>query len=274
MKLFKLLKLFNLFPLLTLSTLFPLLKLLKLFPLFVFALTAVLCTPDVYAGVITTKHNLSVSGPGSIKAQSETGICVFCHTPHGSITSSETPLWNHTLSSAVYTVPSKTQALWTTLLTTVGQPDKGAKACLSCHDGTVAIGAVANTPGPGSTGSIPMAGGVTTMPAGPTNLTTDISGHHPVSIAVNDPLRNDKLAQCTTGTAFYIEQPVPASQVKLRPTAATYGGQGGYVISGKPSGVQCASCHDPHNDPNGKFLVTGTPQNSTPLCTACHVFCP
>ena len=32
--------------------------------------------------IIQTMHNLSVSGPGGIKAVSEQEICVFCHTPH------------------------------------------------------------------------------------------------------------------------------------------------------------------------------------------------
>jgi len=34
-------------------------------------------------GIAKTKHNLSVTGPGAIKATTETQICVFCHTPHG-----------------------------------------------------------------------------------------------------------------------------------------------------------------------------------------------
>ncbi|VAX15466.1 Cytochrome c family protein, partial [hydrothermal vent metagenome] len=32
--------------------------------------------------VRNTKHNLSVSGPGTVKASTETRVCVFCHTPH------------------------------------------------------------------------------------------------------------------------------------------------------------------------------------------------
>ena len=29
-----------------------------------------------------TKHNLSISGPGSITASVESRICIFCHIPH------------------------------------------------------------------------------------------------------------------------------------------------------------------------------------------------
>ena len=48
-----------------------------------------------------SKHNLSTSGPGTIKATSESAICVFCHTPHGS--SASAPLWNRTETAATYT---------------------------------------------------------------------------------------------------------------------------------------------------------------------------
>jgi len=43
-------------------------------------------------GIVATKHNLSASGPGELKALTETRICVFCHTPHNA--QPATPLWN------------------------------------------------------------------------------------------------------------------------------------------------------------------------------------
>ena len=237
-------------------------------------LCVLFCGTAAFAGVATTRHNLSATGPGTIKATSETGRCVFCHTPHGAINITDGPLWNHTMSSATYTVPSKSQPAWTTLLSTVGQPDKGAKLCLSCHDGTVAVGAVVNTPGPGSNSAgIAMAGvtGSGTIPSSAAGyLGINISGHHPVSIAVNDTLLADKSAQCSTGGSFSLSYPATTSPVKLRSTANLYKSAAGK----NGNGVQCASCHDPHNDPNGKFLVTGTPVNNTPLCETCHILCP
>ena len=231
------------------------------------------CTPVVYARVVTTKHNLSVSGPGTIKADVSTGeteICVFCHTPHHTVAVSEGPLWNHSLSSANYIVPSNEDPGRTTMLSTPGQPDLGAKLCLGCHDGTVAIGMVVNTPGPGSRGPIAMESGTTTIPPGSTNLTTDLSGHHPVSVAINTQLRDDKLAQCAESIVFfYID--FPEGAVKLRPTNNLYLDQyPGVLIKGKPSGIQCASCHNPHNDPIGKFLV----DDKNSLCIECHKDCP
>ena len=50
------------------------------------------CTAAVFAlgamgvlfsdSVVNSKHNLSVSGPGTIKAATENQVCIFCHAPH------------------------------------------------------------------------------------------------------------------------------------------------------------------------------------------------
>ena len=87
--------------------------------------------------IVFTKHNLSVSGPGSLRASTEADICIFCHAPHN--TTGVGPLWNHALSAATYTPYSSS-----TLKATVGQPTGASKLCLSCHDGTVALGMVAS----------------------------------------------------------------------------------------------------------------------------------
>ena len=56
--------------------------------------------------VASTPHNLSVDGPGTVRASSETQVCVFCHTPHGATNSPGTPLWNRALSGQTYTTYS------------------------------------------------------------------------------------------------------------------------------------------------------------------------
>ncbi len=235
--------------------------------------------PRAYAtNVSATKHNLSISGPGLVKAISETRICVFCHTPHNAVSDVagiNIPLWNHTLSSAVYTVPDKTNPQWAVLLSTPQNPPDGdSKLCLSCHDGTVAIGSVVNLGGGAITISMQGTGAGGVMPAGAANLGTDLSGHHPVSIAVNNSLLTDKLQQCSTGVvSFQLCYPTTGQPVKLRPTNNTYNALPG---AGNKGGVQCSSCHDPHTDPNPgttMFLRVGDKNNTTPLCTTCHVDC-
>ena len=72
---------------------------------------------------------------GSVHAVTESDVCIFCHTPHHA--SGDGPLWNHQMSGASYTPYSSS-----TLKATVGQPTGSSRLCLSCHDGTVALGLV------------------------------------------------------------------------------------------------------------------------------------
>src|SRR5512138_3110561 len=113
--------------------------------------------------IVNTVHNMSVSGPGTVKASSESEICIFCHTPHN--TNPTGPLWNRADQGSNYILytSSTTQA-------SPGQPDGASFLCLSCHDGTIALGDVLSRTDP-----ITFLGGVTTMPAGTSNLTTSLA---------------------------------------------------------------------------------------------------
>lgn len=55
-----------------------------------------------YAGIASTVHNMSTSGPGTIKATTETEICIFCHIPHNA--QPGRPLWNHDMPGSGYTM--------------------------------------------------------------------------------------------------------------------------------------------------------------------------
>ena len=126
------------------------------------ALLAASLAPPARAALVNTKHNLSVSGPGTVKATGETQICIFCHAPHNS--SPTPPLWNRRSPGSTYTpYTSSTQRA------AVGQPTGASLMCLSCHDGTIALGDVLTRAAP-----ISMSGGVTTMPAGASRLGTDL----------------------------------------------------------------------------------------------------
>lgn len=189
--------------------------------------------PATFAlSVIDSKHNLSATGPGTIKASTETEICIFCHTPHNS--GPQTPLWNHQISSATYIPYSST-----TLKATVGQPTGASKLCLSCHDGTVALGLTFSRTTP-----IGMQNGVTTMPSGESNLGTDLSHQHPVSFTYDSALvaANGQLKDPSTLTG----------KVRL-----DHAGQ-----------LQCTACHDPHDNRYGSFLVADN--TASALCTVCH----
>ena len=107
------------------------------------SISIVLCMGPAVAATLSdvrnTKHNLSVTGPGPVKAVSETQVCVFCHTPHGAENVPAAPLWNRKLSGATYTPYTSTSIDATDITAT---PGGSSKLCLSCHDGTLAIGQV------------------------------------------------------------------------------------------------------------------------------------
>ena len=181
--------------------------------------------------IINSKHNLSATGPGTIKATSESEICIFCHTPHNS--SPRKPLWNRLdpgLTYAPYN-SSTTQG-------NPGQPDRASLLCLSCHDGTIALGNVLSR----ST-DILFTGGITTLPPGTTNLTIDLSDDHPVSFLYDQNL--------STNDGELVDPSTLTGPVKL---------DNNYM--------ECTSCHDPHKNNFTDFLVV-TNQNSD-LCLYCH----
>lgn len=182
--------------------------------------------------ITRSKHNLSISGPGDIRSTTERDICIFCHTPHRA--KNEGPLWNHDLSTATYTPYSSL-----TLKATVGQPTGASKLCLSCHDGTVALGMVGSRYSP-----IPMRQGVAPIPAGPTRIGTDLSAHHPVSF--------------TYDSALVVAQGELRDPTTLVPE----------VRLDQDQQMQCTSCHDPHNNQNGSFLVKDNLASA--LCLECH----
>ena len=184
--------------------------------------------------VATSKHNLSVSGPGAVKGATETQICLFCHTPHNA--SPAAALWGRRNSAAVYTPYTSTTARGG-----MAQPNGASVRCLSCHDGTIALGELLN-----STTPITMAGGVTTMPAGARRLGTDLGDDHPVSFAYTAALATQRNNELVNPAAL-------TGRVKLD-------------VLGQ---LQCTSCHDPHDNTNGKFLVL--PNTASALCTTCHV---
>ena len=186
----------------------------------------------VFAGIADSKHNLSISGPGTIKASEESQICLFCHTPHNA--NPRSPLWNRANPGITYAPYSSS-----TIQASPGQPTGSSILCLSCHDGTIALGELLNQQMP-----IPFEGNQVYMPSGSSRLGTDLSDDHPVSFVYSNALAlgNSELAHPN-------ELP---REIKLDDQQQ----------------LQCTSCHDPHDNPYGKFLVM--PHRNGQLCTACH----
>lgn len=199
--------------------------------------------PAGAARINDTKHNLSVTGPGPIKASSENRICIFCHTPHNG--NPNTPLWNKELNSQNYQIYTGDASSPPPVIP--NKPYGPTKLCLSCHDGTVALGSVLDT-GTTPNGSGTRSGVIAMNAASPgllSNFGTDLSNHHPVVFSYPQAQALD-----TTGQL---------ADLDLLPPELTLGG---------PGNVHCTTCHEPHDNTYGDFLVMDN--RFSALCTACH----
>jgi predicted CXXCH cytochrome family protein len=160
-------------------------------------------------------------------------ICIVCHTPHDADTTvSASPLWNHEVTTATYTLYSSP-----TMDVTVNQPGAESKLCLSCHDGTVALDSFG-----GATGSTYIDSGAL--------IDTDLSDDHPVGI--------DWFHQTLSAT------PDCSGCHQISPSAFV----GPPFFAGR---LECATCHDVHNREvaSEPGLLRRTLAGSE-LCLWCH----
>ena len=180
------------------------------------------------ASIVGSKHDL--------KALTNSGgqVCIACHTPHNAQAAQLVPLWNHTATKATFTLYSSA-----TSKAVFGQPAGATKACLSCHDGTVAIDSFG--------GKAPAGAGTVTLGS---NLGTSLADDHPVSFTYD--------AALATATAnAKLVSPSSASWVDSAKTVPLFAGK-----------LECASCHDAHDNTFGSFLRKSN--NGSALCLTCH----
>ena len=277
------------------------------------ALVAGLFVVSAHAQVTTingSPHDLvdgSGQSFGSGSLPGGTGICVFCHTPHGADTSTAVPLWNKDLPDPT------TFTQYSTLQTPTLEADElevgsVSLACLSCHDGVQAMDSVVNVPGSGLAGT----GSNTPSPSNLSGTATPLAGHdgsgglpvlgtdltddHPIGIQYAGGGCSGADTACTTLTDADFNTPTFATintnniwWVDL--SGATAGGaavgtsgsrdkhdlalytRDNTANSGDASEpfVECGSCHDPHSastQPVNFMRVDNTDSN---LCLGCHV---
>ncbi len=188
-------------------------------------------------------------------------ICQPCHTPHNSkplmgdgTPNTFAPLWNHTLSTVSYTFHNKFDnpaQVYDAANTTASLGI--SKLCLSCHDGSVALGAFG-----GQTGSTTML----TYNGGGANIGgadgTELSNDHPIGITYT----------YSTSTTFGAR----TNQYKYQTysTSTSLYSPGTKYLSSlmKDGRVQCTSCHGAHSNSQGYQL--GMNNAGSVLCLACH----
>lgn len=184
------------------------------------------------SSVFTTKHNISSLNGGG---------CNACHVPHQSSAKGEVLLWAQNLPTTttfgVYTSPTmNTAAQEVGANYSATNLPAGSKLytvlCLSCHDGLTTTAVISSTSGAAI--------------ANPTN-SDGLKNDHPVNLVFN-PTADTGLEQLsvaqTAGAKFFAE--------------------------GTTQTVQCASCHDVHDDTKGNFLRVANTAAKAGLCTTCH----
>lgn len=242
-------------------------------------------TQQVLEDITNTKHNLSsvdpqqllssgvLPRPGSARdAEAAPGttteICVFCHTPHGASATGgafRAPIWNRNVDYQATRTYQLYDQVWSfsfegTINDAAGQRPTGySRLCLSCHDGTVALGNVLNAPGSGGyQGRITMTGNLgpgATIPPGSGDLTgdtrrlgLDLRNDHPISFTYDQALVLQDQELVNPGPA--LQSPAKVSDTTAISPLRRYPGNN----PASYDAVQCTSCHNPHQVNYPKFL--------------------
>jgi predicted CXXCH cytochrome family protein len=183
------------------------------------------------------KHDLKTNaGDLGNKTAGGTDLCRFCHTPHNGF--SDAPLWWRTGPDTTTFTPYSSN----TMNASMGQPTGVSKGCLSCHDGVTAFDALA-----GDTGA-EAGNNMNTLYSGSSAiLGADLSNDHPIGINVD-----------AGDTDIDTAANIIAAGVPLYDNGA-----------GADTFVECASCHEPHEDTYDFFLRRDPSVGD--LCESCHL---
>ncbi len=182
--------------------------------------------------IFGTAHDISALGGG----------CRACHVPHQASAVGEVMLWARsfptTTTFGVYNTPTMNS-----IPAEVGgnysatNLPSGAKLytvlCLSCHDGLTTPSIISATDAHAI--------------ANPTNA-DGLKNDHPVNMAYN-----------------------PSADPGLEPLATVQASALRLYSDGTNQTVQCASCHNVHNNTNTPFLRVVNTNTKAGLCTVCHL---
>jgi hypothetical protein len=179
-------------------------------------------------------HNMGPGG-GSHISGARTDACAYCHAPHSGLNMG---LWNQKLTTETYTMYTST-----TEANKGVQPALASSSnmCLSCHDGTVAVGSTV------AYGQVTMSGAMSPVDV----FSSSMQSSHPFSLA---PKLKDNVDLVAS---------LAATGKTADPTGAVH------LVGGS---VECISCHTPHvqakDQVSQNFLVRDS--SSGQMCLACH----
>jgi predicted CXXCH cytochrome family protein len=194
--------------------------------------------------------------------------CVFCHTPHGA--SNSIPLWNRTApTGASYQLYTSSTSSVTATAAALASGVSGA--CMSCHDGTIATDVLINVNGLPFTSAVSFtkqAGAKSTYVSSGTGSSNLMTGGLPF---IGTDLRNDHPVAITYETARtarpaeYVTQTIAGAKI-------TVGSSNPLPLFGSSTAnatIECASCHNAHNNTLGSFLRKAN--TGSAICLSCHI---
>ena len=187
------------------------------------------------ASISGSMHDFTATGVSPIAGVTE--ICITCHIPHRPL--QNVPLWNHALSGAslnLYNTNATYSSGNSAYYDSSPQAFTGSqsRACLSCHDGTLAVSGGVFIPTSDPVWILWDAG--VAVAAGGAN---GLKGSHPVAV-------NYTTLQAANATEY---------NAVITP------------LQLENSRVQCTTCHNAHNK-FPKMLVMSNAGSA--LCLKCH----
>jgi predicted CXXCH cytochrome family protein len=194
--------------------------------------------------------------------------CVFCHTPHAGSVS--VPLWNRSNTTSTYQVYASS-SLDAAAPTSAAIQSGVSGACMSCHDGSIAIDVLTNLAGVAHAASAAFTrqatakatygangtGSGNIMTGGSPFLGSDLRNDHPIAIVYETARAatpGEFVTPTTSGSKINVGTTEPLPLFGASSATAT---------------VECASCHNPHNNARGSFLRKAN--TGSALCLTCHI---
>ena len=218
-------------------------------------------SPTARASIVGSKHDFSVgtnylvNGVSFVSSATSTNVCGACHTIHHAPDPARGPLWIHTPTKNTFVTynQSGSENFPSGLTVALGS---SSLACLSCHDGSVAI----NSQDSLSDGIISTSIKDTTpVFISPKAVVIEVSGNvddlthmHPIGINYS--------------TAVGL-----MPQGDLNPITTPIAGGTIANVMLKSGNVECSSCHDIHRT-QGTSTSSGiyTIASGQLLCLTCH----
>lgn len=227
------------------------------------ALAAALALPTLaQAGIIGSPHDFS-GETWNIVPSDPNSVCGVCHAPHNA-SFNVVPLWIHTTTESSFTLYQSNNVAGSKLNAQVTSPIGGVSlACLSCHDGTVAVNSYAGG----------LKGSSSIMVTNSARIGTDLRHTHPISFEYSPSL--------VAADGFLNDATDPV----LEPDSGIFNAGAdtsirSLLLAGGDR-VECSSCHDVHNQIGTPYDITTNPKlvkivgtqggKGSLLCRSCHI---